>query len=568
MALNTQKIEKHFRLLGLSRGCSEEDVKKAYHQKALAFHPDRNPQGTEAFKEFNLAYESLKAYFERFSGKKPNGVASPLRTPFPTSSSSAAAAASSTRTSPLRGPVGGRAFHGSGTSGSAYATSASSPSFFAPKRCPTAPNGEASAFPSPPAQFSEEELFGNAVPGGWTGEKSARKAPFSPPRHPSPTVGTESEAHWRRAHGSRVPVSGYSEGVPLHGSGGGTTFPTTSFPQCSRQFPDRTAPSMDAEKESSGQRSDSAFSSVPNSFDELKSTIQDLFAKTAYVQSSPWTNFPRSEKEEFELFKENRIQDMWDVLRPIRSEEDRRRVLRYEWEQLKNELKEKADMAERTAVEKEDRREREAARQQAIVEERRRLQAIEEAARRVREERQLKAKLAAEELAIALRQEKDEQHQDGLLDDKRRLLKMMFRLQYSPDPADVGDMTDVEVFMLSELMEDIATKMKGVLKARLLRGPCSRCRLAPKVAAETGKPLFTCSHACVCVTCGERASQCPLCGAPRTVPILPVVPPPPPRNTSVPQEVLPASCSLPDVNAVCGGTRSTSWNHKENEHYP
>lgn len=553
MALNTQKIDKQFRLLGLTRGCSEEDVKKAYHQKALAFHPDRNPQGAEAFKEVNMAYECLKEYFERFSGKKFRGSASPLRGPFPMSSPSAAAASSG------------------GASGSPHTSNTSYPSFFASKRGggATAPNGGggASHAPPPPPRFSDEELFGNAVPGGFMREKSSTSGgPFSPTGRPSATATTENDEHWRRAHGSRVPVSGYSEGTPLHATGG-TAFSSASLPQYARQHPEGTVPSTNGRNGSGGAyRSASGFSSVPNSFDELKSTIQDLFAKTAYVQSSSWTNFPRSEREELELFKENRIHAIWALIRPILNEDDRRRVLRHEWEQLKSEWNERAEMAQKVETEKEEGREREAARQQALVEERRRLQAIEEAARRVREERQVKAKLAAEELASAIRLEKDEQQQDYLLDDKRRLLKMMFRLQYSPDPADVGDMTDVEVFILSELVNDIAGKMKGVLNARLLRGPCSRCRMAPKVAAETVKPVFTCSHACVCETCAERASQCPMCGAARTVPVLPVVPPPPPpRNISVPQEGIPATCSLPDVSVVSGGTRSPSWNPKESE---
>ena len=52
-----------YEVLGLQRGASEDEIKKAYRAKAKVHHPDRNPDDPNAeakFKTINEAYDVLK----------------------------------------------------------------------------------------------------------------------------------------------------------------------------------------------------------------------------------------------------------------------------------------------------------------------------------------------------------------------------------------------------------------------------------------------------------------------------------------------------------------------------
>jgi molecular chaperone DnaJ len=64
----------YYQVLGVERGTSAEELKKAYRKLAMQFHPDRNPDDPSAadnFKELNEAYDVLKddqkrAAYDRF----------------------------------------------------------------------------------------------------------------------------------------------------------------------------------------------------------------------------------------------------------------------------------------------------------------------------------------------------------------------------------------------------------------------------------------------------------------------------------------------------------------------
>ena len=49
-------MNNYYEILGVSKDASQEDIKKAYRKLSLEFHPDRNPNGEDKFKEISSAY--------------------------------------------------------------------------------------------------------------------------------------------------------------------------------------------------------------------------------------------------------------------------------------------------------------------------------------------------------------------------------------------------------------------------------------------------------------------------------------------------------------------------------
>ncbi len=80
----------YYKILGVDRNASAEEIKKAYRQLALKYHPDRNPgdkAAEEKFKEINEAYQVLsdpekRAKYDQFSASYQRWQATGGQAPF------------------------------------------------------------------------------------------------------------------------------------------------------------------------------------------------------------------------------------------------------------------------------------------------------------------------------------------------------------------------------------------------------------------------------------------------------------------------------------------------------
>ena len=57
----------YYDVLGIDRGASDEDIKRAFRKLALEYHPDRNKKAgaEDRFKEINEAYQILSDHKKR-----------------------------------------------------------------------------------------------------------------------------------------------------------------------------------------------------------------------------------------------------------------------------------------------------------------------------------------------------------------------------------------------------------------------------------------------------------------------------------------------------------------------
>ena len=52
-------MKNYYEILGVSKESTPEEIKKAYRKLSLQYHPDKNPDGEETFKEIAEAYSIL-----------------------------------------------------------------------------------------------------------------------------------------------------------------------------------------------------------------------------------------------------------------------------------------------------------------------------------------------------------------------------------------------------------------------------------------------------------------------------------------------------------------------------
>jgi len=68
----------YYETLGVQKGASKDELKKAYHKLAHKYHPDKNKGDDSKFKEVNQAYQTLsddqkRAQYDRFGSEGPQG---------------------------------------------------------------------------------------------------------------------------------------------------------------------------------------------------------------------------------------------------------------------------------------------------------------------------------------------------------------------------------------------------------------------------------------------------------------------------------------------------------------
>ncbi|RNF06215.1 putative chaperone DNAJ protein [Trypanosoma conorhini] len=499
-------MDQHFRVLGIPRGCDEAALKKAYRQKALALHPDRNPGGTEQFKKVNEAYEALCVHFRRNGGHDSANVR--------------------TATGVGGGRPGSRP-PATFFSFSKYYTNAGSGYQYARRTHSTeeAPHifTEEELFGSPPGGFAYDRHYGRpkfpTQAGSNAGERSNdanAKGGGGTYRFGTSQMYEKADERWRRAHGERVPVSGYSMN-----SGAAPPPPPPQPAQSQRQQQStrpRPTPSPSAfaadvgggvdgrQREEGGKRNvderggGGGAKRRPTSRGGSKTYsyfTPDLNGNNAYAFDPD--NHDSSAVEEEEPSFASTSSPVNDILNEFEMQQTLQEMRR-EWERLKRDMDRKmAGSASLPRRQREGREGTDVDNEEDYVMHKRPPPRREDEAfqRRLREQQRL-----------------NEAHMRGILEERLQLKKILFTQRYTPDPADVALMSDSEVFVLCELLADVGKRMQLVLKGRMTKGLCSRCAAAAKLQ---GRSIFTCGHTSVCAECAMTCGVCPVCAATRRV---------------------------------------------------
>eukprot|EP01080_Neovahlkampfia_damariscottae_P010769 gene10769-3388_t len=63
------QTSKHYKILGIAKTSSLEEIKKQYYKLSMKYHPDRNPDNLEATEKFQKFSESYHAIIDQFSKK-------------------------------------------------------------------------------------------------------------------------------------------------------------------------------------------------------------------------------------------------------------------------------------------------------------------------------------------------------------------------------------------------------------------------------------------------------------------------------------------------------------------
>ena len=58
-------MNNYYEILGVSKDATQDEIKKAYRKLAIQYHPDKNPDGADKFKEIAQRVNELEAKLQQ-----------------------------------------------------------------------------------------------------------------------------------------------------------------------------------------------------------------------------------------------------------------------------------------------------------------------------------------------------------------------------------------------------------------------------------------------------------------------------------------------------------------------